>query len=56
MSRKAPKDPPPRLKTSKLRGSVEIDEGPAVNAKPGYRNSDEVESGGDARRDDPTGV
>jgi hypothetical protein len=56
MSRKVPKDPAPRPKNLKLRGSVETDEGPAVNAKPGYRNSDEVESGGDARRDDPTGV
>ena len=57
MSRKAPKkNAPRRPENLKLRGSVETDEGPAVNAKPGYRNSDEVESGGDARRDDPTGV
>jgi hypothetical protein len=56
MNRKAAKNPPPRPENLKLRGSVETDEGPALNAKPGYRNSDEVESGGDARRDDPTGV
>jgi hypothetical protein len=56
MNRRAPKNPPPRPENLKLRGSVETDEGPALNAKPGYRNSDEVESGGDARRDDPTGV
>jgi hypothetical protein len=56
MNRRAPKNPPPRRENTKLRGSVETDEGPALNAKPGYRNSDEVESGGDARRDDPTGV
>jgi hypothetical protein len=40
----------------KLRGSVETDEGPAVNSKPGYRNSDEVDNGGDARHEDPVGV
>jgi hypothetical protein len=56
MSRKAPKKPRPKSENTKLRGSVETDEGPALNAKPGYRNSDELESGGDARRDDPTGV
>jgi hypothetical protein len=42
--------------TGKLRGSVERDEGPAVNAKLGYRNSDEVEGTGDARHEDPAGV
>lgn len=48
-----PKRHPPE---GKLRGSVETDEGPAVNSKPGYRNSDEVDSGGDARHEDPVGV
>jgi hypothetical protein len=40
----------------KLRGNVEKDEGPALNAKLGYRNSDEVEGTGDARHEDPVGV
>lgn len=59
MSPKKPKKPPPpakRLVGEKLRGSMERDEGPALNAKPGYRNSDELESSGDARHEDPVGV
>jgi hypothetical protein len=39
-----------------LRGSVARDEGPALNATPGYRNSDEVEGTNDARHEDPVGV
>ena len=53
--RRAPQ-PKTRPEDGKLRGSVEGDEGPAVNSRPGYRNSDEVDSGRDARHDDPVGV
>jgi hypothetical protein len=56
MRRRAPKDRKSRPENTKLRGSVETDEGPALNARPGYRNSDEVEAGGDARHEDPVGV
>lgn len=59
MHRKIPKQPPaPIFKpdSSKMRGSVERDEGPALNAKLGYRNSDELESANDARHEDPVGV
>lgn len=51
-----PPQPKSRSEDSKLRGSVEGDEGPVVNSKLGYRNSDEVDSGRDARHDDPVGV
>jgi hypothetical protein len=53
--RRAPQ-PKSRPDESRLRGSVEGDEGPLVNSKLGYRNSDEVDSGRDARHDDPVGV
>lgn len=59
MQRKIPKQAPPpknRPDGGKLRGSVERDEGPALNAKPGYRNSDELENSNDARHEDPVGV
>jgi hypothetical protein len=59
MLRKVPKQPPaPTYKpdSSKLRGSVERDEGPALEGKPGYRNSDELENVNDARHEDPVGV
>ena len=59
MERNIPKRAPlpkNRSDEGKLRGSVEGDEGPAVNSKPGYRNSDEVDSGRDARHEDPVGV
>jgi hypothetical protein len=53
--RRAP-EPKSRPTDGKLRGSVEGDEGPVVNSKTGYRNSDEMESGRDARHEDPVGV
>jgi hypothetical protein len=57
MSPKPPKpSPAQRPAADKLRGNVERDEGPAVNATPGYRNSDELEGSRDARLEDPVGV
>lgn len=53
--RRAP-EPKSRPTDGKLRGSVEGDEGPVVNSKTGYRNSDEMDSGRDARHEDPVGV
>jgi hypothetical protein len=53
---KPPPVPTEKRNAGKLRGSVERDEGPALNGKPGYRNSDEVEGTGDARHEDPAGV
>jgi hypothetical protein len=40
----------------KLSSNVERDEGPSNSVKTGYRNSDEVDTGRDARHDDPVGV
>jgi hypothetical protein len=51
-----PKAPPAQPAAGKLRGNIERDEGPSVNAKPGYRNSDEVDGTGDARHEDPVGA
>ena len=58
MPTKTPKRKAPKHERTpgKLRGSVERDEGPALNATPGYRNSDEVEGTNDARHEDPVGV
>jgi hypothetical protein len=55
LSPKKPKSPSADS-APKLQGNMEKDEGPAVSARLGYRNSDEIEGTGDARHEDPVGA